>query len=883
SILDLSIDGNDLWAASAYGVQLYDRQADPPAIVASVPVSGVTRLVRAANGVAYVASGSILYVMRKNGHAIELVRSMDIGGTANDLLLLAPYLYVAATNGITQISLLDPLNPAVSNGPAVFPTSGTNVFALAVDSGTLYAADGDSSVEVFSIGIQSAPQKIGTLQSLPRSISVRTNNGKLFVSDGQNSEIFIASNSAKAGSFSAGSTSLAPVTGDVVFVSGTDRVLRTLDLTNLGSAVTLFASALAPNGGTINRISALATAGSRLYAAAGDIGLQVWDTTSFISPYPLHAFSFGSMTSVVSLGTSVYASTAGGGLLEMTQSSSGILTPGRTWHSGSNDTVQDGGDGFLLTSSGKTLTFWTLVSTSPAVISSALFSANVVSAVRAGPRMYAALADGTFWSADLAQTTPAPQLISVGIKVGKVARTGSAVILADDGSSGTTSVRYFASTDFTATPRVATVDGISAAGIAAGPNAAALFTFRGISVIDFSSSTPAVALLPQSNTALPRSLALDGTRLLELTDTALIAWDTTSRKVTAQYPLPSDPVSMNVAAGAQPIADIATLDGVTTVAYASASRLPRSLSSQPGNAYYKKVAAGADRIYLFDGSGIDIFTTSTGTAPRWAGGIRDAGGIIDMASGAAGFYTIGTGAVVSSFSPAGTLMAQATILEGSDVQPLAIVTVGAAVWVSISKGCLSSGCEKKTLVFDRTSLVETTTFSGGVVDVAVSGTRAYAIVDLPAEVRVFDISDPLHPVQIASRATEGPTALQSIAFAAGTVYVLGDKLYGYADSATLPKVSEQLGSYVIDPNGVVKYVDQRVAVDGGCGLIAGRAFSPQFYATGTAWTPGTSIAVPAAVRSVAAKPGTLYLLTDDSLEILATTTQPKPPRRQATR
>ncbi|HYM60868.1 MAG TPA: hypothetical protein VEZ11_08245, partial [Thermoanaerobaculia bacterium] len=99
SILDLSIDGNDLWAASAYGVQLYDRQADPPAIVASVPVSGVTRLVRAANGVAYVASGSSLYVMRKNGHAIELVRSMDIGGTANDLLLLAPYLYVAATNG----------------------------------------------------------------------------------------------------------------------------------------------------------------------------------------------------------------------------------------------------------------------------------------------------------------------------------------------------------------------------------------------------------------------------------------------------------------------------------------------------------------------------------------------------------------------------------------------------------------------------------------------------------------------------------------------------------------------------------------------------------------------------------------------------------------
>ena len=33
SYLDIAIDGNDLWAATSYGVSLFDRSVDPPAMI----------------------------------------------------------------------------------------------------------------------------------------------------------------------------------------------------------------------------------------------------------------------------------------------------------------------------------------------------------------------------------------------------------------------------------------------------------------------------------------------------------------------------------------------------------------------------------------------------------------------------------------------------------------------------------------------------------------------------------------------------------------------------------------------------------------------------------------------------------------------------------
>src|SRR5882757_4187469 len=86
SYLDIAIDGNDLWAATSYGLSLYDRSVDPPALVALLPLPGITRVVRATNGRAYVGSESTLYIVGKNGKSLQVLRGIDAGGTINDLL-----------------------------------------------------------------------------------------------------------------------------------------------------------------------------------------------------------------------------------------------------------------------------------------------------------------------------------------------------------------------------------------------------------------------------------------------------------------------------------------------------------------------------------------------------------------------------------------------------------------------------------------------------------------------------------------------------------------------------------------------------------------------------------------------------------------------------
>src|SRR5437763_376570 len=79
---DLSLDGNDLWTATSYGLALYDRGVDPPALVASIALPGTTRGVRVLNGSAYAGSGNAIAVVQKNSRALTLLRTTDEGGHA---------------------------------------------------------------------------------------------------------------------------------------------------------------------------------------------------------------------------------------------------------------------------------------------------------------------------------------------------------------------------------------------------------------------------------------------------------------------------------------------------------------------------------------------------------------------------------------------------------------------------------------------------------------------------------------------------------------------------------------------------------------------------------------------------------------------------------
>jgi len=878
SVLDLAIDGNDLWVANAYGVQLFDRSVDPPVLVATVAVPSRTSIIRARGTVAYAGSGGRIFTIQKNGKSLQLVASTPAGGTVNDLVATPLSLYAATSNGVAQFDLLDPLAPVRT--ASTFATSSANATGLALSGSTLYAVDGDSSVEIFDVTLPALPQKIGTAtSSLPRPASVKVTPTRVYVSDGQSSDVFFGSRAALTLSATVpyGTTSFAPLTGEVAMVAGSDRRLHALDWSTAASPVELFAYDLHPSGGTINRFSTfIGVGGARLYVAAGDAGLLSFDTASFTAPYPVHNFSFGGTTSLVTIGSKIYAGRQSTGLVEFALSSSGNLTQGRQWDA-RQQVVHDGSsNGFLLTSSGATLFYWTIASTIPSLVSSVTLAKPVKSAILGSDNLATALLDdGTLWSADMGLQTPSAQRVALGsFNPVAMARSGSGIALLDVRSSGTTALAWYPSGNFAATPQTVIVTGAATGGIGLSGSTAALFTFQGINVIDLTSGT--VTLLPQSNGVVPKALKVVGSTVFELTDSALLLWDAAAKALTRQFPLPSegsalfvpDPDSVGLAA-------VATMEGMASVLYRTPSRIPTVTAAAAGNAYYKRIAATVSRLYLFDGRTIDVFSTASGNTPAWVAGVR-ASGVIDLAASSAGLFTLSSNGSVTSYSRDGDLLRQGTVSDGTDVVPISITIVGGVPWVSISKGCLTGVCQKETEVLDPQSLVRTATLPGAVLDVTESGGRAYALTELPAAINVVNIADARHPFVIGSRAPEGSPV--SIAYSGGTVYLLGDKVYGYAEEG-LAKTGEQLAAVPVD--GTTVYAEQRLRLAGGCAIVTARREAPLFFAV-PAFSGAGTFAAPAAVRAVAQTPGHFYLLTDDSVEVLSNTAAPVPGRRRIT-
>ncbi|HVT44753.1 MAG TPA: hypothetical protein VMT00_10210 [Thermoanaerobaculia bacterium] len=889
--LGAAIDADTLFVADSYGVILYDRSFDPPRPVSSIALPGTTGSIELASGRIYVASGSAVHVLRRSGRYLESVAAVEIGAAVSSLLHVSGSLFVAAANGITQLDLVIPDQPLTVG--TRLPTTAGGAFSMAVMGSFLYVADGDSTLDVFSLAIVSLPQATGTIPSLPRTTSVRSGGQRLFASDGQQSAIFAGSGTSlsRIADLPLGSSVLVPVDSNVFWMAGTDRQLRAVDLRDPLRPVVLCSEQLPISGGTVNRITSLTGGGERLYVTAGDAGVVALATRDFREPYPIRAHLLGPHLSIFSFGDTVVSAPATRGLEQFGQSDAGALTTRGVWEGNQVWMIHDGVEGGsmrILASSGARLSLWDLAPTPPAVISTVELRAAVRDAVLIdASTAWATLVDRSLWRIDLSSATASLSQITVpGASPSFIARSGAAIALADLDAAGTTTVRFFANGDPSAAAATAILQGAATSGIALSSSGkVAAVTFAGILQADFAVSPPAIEVIssidPQPAVALQYTGASD---LFVLRSSELERWNTVAKQQIARLPLTGDASAFHVHA-ATGIASIATGLGITSILYERASAVPEAVAVPSWNRYYRKLFRVDEHLYLFDGRSVTVHSLSARGLPTSSREIALGGSVVDVAAAGDAIFALEGNGRLTRYEMDGSATVSLTIDDAGDLVPLSVTDVAGTLWVGISRGCLSGNCEKKTIVVDASGgqLSRAGELPGALVDsdIGEDGGTAYALFDLPAEIRVLDLRNPLAPAVLASRASEGNPVSIAHSPAEGSVYALGNRLYGY----TLPSLDrfvEMLEPFTPDPSQRVSYLDQRIRVDGDCAIVSGRRFAPEMYGIAPdGWTFLRRLVVPAAGRGIVFSDGEIHVLTDYSLEILTSGAAPR--RRRAVR
>lgn len=866
--LDLSIEGNDIWTATGSGVSLWDAAGERP--VGSLALPGTTTAVQAVTGGVWAASGTRIDFIEA-GERLVRRGGLDLEATVNDLVLGGEFLYAATSNGVIQVAVANRLSPAVA---ARLTTTSGAALSVAILGSTLYAADGDPTVEAYSIQVPALVQKIGTVPSLPRSLAVAALDGRLVVSDGQQSEIFSGSGTSMS------RTALLPFNGTtaaawrapVHFLGGGGRAIRAVDV--LAPAPTVMSTLTADlTPGNANRVFEIATAGSKLWAAAGDSGLEAWRLTSFASPWPLTFVRSAPASSVWLSATRAVIARSEGGLQRFTDSA-GQFTPGPVWDEAKVSRIHDGDGDRVLTSSGSELRLWDVAAGTPASLASASLPAAVRSAALEGSIAWVVLANGTLWRVDLAAQPPSATQVQVSGELDFVAASSGGIATADILQDGNTKIRFVAGSDPAAAGSEVTIEGASNGGIALGsaPIVAA-GTFRGVVLIDFAAGG-AVKIVPGTNQAPIRDLHVEGERLMLATADRIEIRSLTTGELVRSFPVG---VPVTSVAGTATRAIGASGEGFAVADFETPSREPQRIAlPQSESRYYRSLARDGANLWLAGGERVDLYRIDSAGVPRYQAEISFSGSAapVDFTAAQGRLFTVHPNGRVAAWRADGSLAAELTLNEGEGQQIESIAAVGESVWVSLTRGCQTTGCEKVTVIVDaRSGLSRTGSFAGGAVDVVVRENVAAVVTALPAELRLFDIANPAQPQLIASRALEGNPV--SVELHEGRVWVLGERLSVYSAPALQP-VATHLEPWAPDPLGRLSYIDQKVRVAGSCLVIAGRTPQPSLFDV----SGGSPVALPApaatdAIRDIAVGDGSIDLLGEYSLQVWTELPSPK--------
>ena len=879
--LDVFVRGDFVWVADSRGVRLYDATAAPLRLVRVRPVPGATSQVVADDDRAFVASGTSIVVLSNPG--LEIRGEVDLESTIFDLLLDAPYLYVATSAGVLQLDLFDPDHPAVARE---LPTSTGRAFSIVRFGSFLYAADGDSSIEVFSLQFPSLPQNVGSVATLQGTIAVKTDGVRLFASDGRGTEVFAGSGASivRVGSLpGVGASSLATLNPGIVFVAGQGSTIRAVDVTSLSVPVLVFEERLRPSGGTSNRIEAIAAANGRIYVAAGDIGLVTYDASSFLPAFPIRSHLVGSHDSIATDGARVWAAPSGGGITQYSVSENGTLAAERSWKGEVITTVHGESEGSLLVSTGATLERWIVTGSEPALASPASLDSPVRSAVLTGFIAFAVTDAGDLWRIDMSAEPGQAQKVAIeGAAHRFVALSGRNLAVTDLDENGTSTFRYFADFDELTEPVTVTIEGAATTGLALGESAGAAVTFKGLSIIDF--VTGESDLVAGTNSFAPRAIAIHSGRVLALDSDSLEVRNLESPDQATTFSLPGVPGALAASPQRDGYVAVAGSSGIDSVLLDANGELPSIESVLGESRFHEKVVAADGRVAFFDGDRIDWFrSTSYGlsASPR---AIDLPAGTIDVAATPGLVCSLLGDSTVSCLDWNGAPAGEVRIEESIDVVPFSIRSVAGTLWVSVSRDCLSGQCENVTVVVDLAggAPVKADEIDGVLIDAFVGDSVAWVITDLPREIRRFNVSDPAHPLLVASVASEGNPRSIVRSTVTGRVYTLGSRLI-VRDVTTLAKAGEMFEPWSADPSGRVSFIDQRVAILGDCGFVSGRTFDLQLFDIRGPldWSPVEIEPSSSPGRSTVVESETFYLLTSHSME--AWNEKPPPARRRAVR
>jgi len=882
TIHDVALDGDAVWAATSWGVSLYDASVDPPRALRSIAIPGTTRRVAASGGLAWLASGSDVVTVRADD-PIRIESTVDVGSTIVDLIATPSNLYAATPAGVIQLDLFDPEHPSVAR---TIVTSSGGATSLTRIGTTIYVAQGTGVVDVISVDVPSIPQGIGTIDTLPAASAVTSDGAsRIVISDGRRSEVFEGAKAAMnriAVLDSVGASAAFFASPDLLWAAGQDSTIRAVDLEDASNPSILFEERLVPTAGTSNRIERIRGSGNRLVAAAGDIGLATWNLASFHAPFGLHGYRTDAISSVVAAEDRVWSAGPDGGIAERAMDVVGRLTPARSWLEGHVAKIHDVREDRLLVSEGGRLTLWDLASATPAALSTVQFGSPIRSAVfdEGSGSAWVVLDDATLWRADLSAATGSATASSLVGTFSMVERRGDATALVEFRDDGTTRIRYASSGDLeSASSSVVDLDGFATSSVALGAGGrAAAVTYRGLYLIDFGSASAALA--GGENPFPSAALHFAGSDVAVLRDDTLELRDGEDGHLVRSFNVSSGSGALGIGGASGRIGVVGSDEGLTTIDFDSDSGLPDRTSESSANRYFSAIVSGGGFIALYDGLTFATFRSVAWGLDRPGRTLEPGGGVVDVARTATRECALYGSSIVRCFDATGTIVGERRLEEGADALPLAIHAVDDALWVSISSGCLSGTCRNDVIVLDATSddLAETDRFDGRIVAVTTAENRVWAISEFPPSIRSWTIDDPLHPALAASAPSEGNPVSLAYDSDRGVLYTLGSTVVAW--SASLAKLGTLLDPWVADPSGRLAYVDQRIGIVDGCAVISGRTFDPRFYEIGgaTAWSeaPGARSASPA--KKMAIEGGRVHLLSDQGLEIWAV---PAPVRRRA--